>query len=594
MADVFISYQRAERDAVAIIADKLADLRLEVWFDSKLRPGGTFDEEIATQLETAKAVLICWTPRAIASEWVRGEATFAHQKAKLVACFLEPTQLLPPFNLTHAEDLTTWAGQEDLPGWLKILECIGQLVGRPGLAAYPMLLRPETTLTILRAWTKANGDDALVADVWARIALLEGEGAAERIAREKAEARAHARQRKLQDARSRELAKARGIRAGQRLPTRWVAAAVAVLVLSVVSAGYVLDSQRRERLLSAADTPDQVRAFLAKNSWHPIGNAARLKLARLDDGAWEGARAAGTLEAFDSYLATFANGIHHQEAVAAKIAAERVRDVQSLLARLGQYAGTRNGALDKATRDAIKTFQFERGMVVTGIVDDTLAARLRGEIERFTKVSPDELVAKRTGPPTLEEYRDIAARLAVDAPTLEAIRRVESSRNAFDADGHPIIIFEAFLFSRLTDHRFDVSHPQVSGRAPGGYGALNAQWGKLKEAYALDPEAAYKATTFGMFQITGINHKVVGFETVGEYARFVSQSEANQVEVFARFVEHQGALKRLRCLDWAGFARLWNGPGFNGSRYAERLSAAYAVAAARFRVGAPAVRPGCK
>jgi hypothetical protein len=594
MADVFISYQRAERDAVTIIAEKLTELRLDVWFDSKLRPGGTFDEAIATQLEAAKAVLACWTPSAIASEWVRGEATLAHQKAKLVTCFLEPTQLLPPFNLTHAEDLTTWAGQEDAPAWLKILERIGQLVGRPDLAAYPALLAPETSLATLRVWANANGDDPLVEDVWARIALLEGEDAAARIAREKVEARVRDRQRKVQEVRSRELAKARGRRAGRALPARFVAISVTVLLITLLSVGYVLDSQRRERLLSAADTPDTVRDFLMKNNWHPIANTARLKLTRLDEAAWETARRRGTIAAFDTYLAAFADGTHRQEAEAAKVAAERVREIQSLLARLGRYAGLRNGDFDTATRDAIKTFQFERGMVVTGMIDDTLAARLHAEIERFTKVQPDELVAKRTGPPTLEEYRDIAARLAVDAPTLEAVRKVESSGKAFDADGHPIIVFERHIFSRLTGHRFDESHPQVSGRIAGGYGSSNAQWSRLKEAYALDPEAAYKATTFGMFQILGQLHKQVGFETVAEYARFVSQSEANQVEVFARFVEGQGDLEPLQCLDWARFARRWNGPNYKTNKYDERLRAAYLAAATQFGVEAPSVRPGCK
>ena len=71
-------------------------------------------------------------------------------------------------------------------------------------------------------------------------------------------------------------------------------------------------------------------------------------------------------------------------------------------------------------------------------------------------------------------------------------------------------------------------------------------------------------------------------------------ARGHQVEVFARFVEHQGALERLRCLDWAGFARRWNGPNFNRSRYAERLSAAYADAAAKFGLETPAMRSGCK
>ncbi len=593
MADVFISYQRSEHDAVAIIAEKLTELRLDVWFDSKLRPGGTFDEEIAAQLDAAKAVLTCWTPRAIASEWVRGETTLAHQKAKLVACFLESTQLLPPFNLVQAEDLTTWAGQEDAPAWLKILERIGQLVGRPGLADYPTLLAPETTLARLRAWANANGDDPLVGDIWARIALLEGEGAAERISREKAEARARDRHRKVQEARSRELAKARGIRTGRALPARFVAIFVVVLLVSLLSVGYVVEGQRRERLLSAARTPEAVRA-LAKSHWPPIANAARQKFVRLDDAMWEAARASGTIEAFDAYLAAFGDGAHHQEAEAAKVTAEHVREIQSLLARLGSYAGPRNGALDTATRDAIKTFQYEHGMVVTGVVDDRLAAQLHVEIERFTKVQPDELIAKRTGPPTLEEYRDICARLAVDAPTLEAIRLVETSGKGFDADGRPKILFERHIFSRETQGRFDVSHPGVSNRTPGGYGALNTQWDRLKEAYALDPEAAYRATSFGMFQVIGFNYKIVGFETVGEFVRFVSQSEANQVEVFARQLEYNGLLKPLRCLDWAGFARAFNGPNFERNSYDKRLQAAYAQAASRFGVNTPAPRPDCR
>src|SRR5262245_29411928 len=57
MADVFISYQRAEHDAVQIIANKLVELKVDIWFDAKLQPGGSFDEEIAQAIKDAKAVL---------------------------------------------------------------------------------------------------------------------------------------------------------------------------------------------------------------------------------------------------------------------------------------------------------------------------------------------------------------------------------------------------------------------------------------------------------------------------------------------------------------------------------------------------------
>ena len=96
--------------------------------------------------------------------------------------------------------------------------------------------------------------------------------------------------------------------------------------------------------------------------------------------------------------------------------------------------------------------------------------------------------------------------------------------------------------------------------------------------------SAYGATAFGVFQLSGVNHRRVGFETVGEYARFVSRSEANQVEVWARFLETQGMLEPLRKHDWATFARRYLGPTAV-KRYAPRLADAYQVAVAEFQQG---------
>ena len=87
MTDVFIGYKREERDAITTMVERLRALKIDVWFDGQLshRPG--FDEEIAQHLQAARCVLVCWTPAAIASEWVRGEAALAHGDGKLVACF---------------------------------------------------------------------------------------------------------------------------------------------------------------------------------------------------------------------------------------------------------------------------------------------------------------------------------------------------------------------------------------------------------------------------------------------------------------------------------------------------------------------------
>ena len=135
MADVFISYKREERAAVERIAKLLGEQGLSIWFDARLPSGQSFDEEINRELHAAKAVLVCWSPSAIASDWVRAEATIGRERNVLVAVMLAPAQLYPPFNLVHAADLTQWTGNEDHPGWLATLARIGALTGRTDLVA---------------------------------------------------------------------------------------------------------------------------------------------------------------------------------------------------------------------------------------------------------------------------------------------------------------------------------------------------------------------------------------------------------------------------------------------------------------------------
>src|SRR5262245_16228047 len=102
--DVFISYKRGEGPLVEPIVQKLRALDLNVWVDTKLEAGASFDAQIAAKLEAAQAVLVCWTPAAIASEWVRSEAAIGQKAEKLISCFLQPTRLNPPFNLLQTEN----------------------------------------------------------------------------------------------------------------------------------------------------------------------------------------------------------------------------------------------------------------------------------------------------------------------------------------------------------------------------------------------------------------------------------------------------------------------------------------------------------
>lgn len=158
--DVFISYKRDERAEVLAIARRLEALKLRVWFDADMRSGTAFDTEIDRQVRGAKAVLVCWSPGAVASDWVRGEATIGRQRNVLAAAILKHCDLPAPFNLVHADDLTAGADPSN-PEWLRLVERIGMLTGRPGLAAFEALELGRDK-SAYAAWIAANSSDPLL------------------------------------------------------------------------------------------------------------------------------------------------------------------------------------------------------------------------------------------------------------------------------------------------------------------------------------------------------------------------------------------------------------------------------------------------
>ena len=599
MADVFISYKQEEREAAQLIASALTDLKVAVWFDSRLHAGTAFDEEIARALDAAKSVLVCWTPAAIQSDWVRGEATHGAQRDRLVACFLQPTSLIPPFNLTHAENLCAWAGQSDDPAWIRLLDRIGDLIGRPGLSTYNDVMRVGASAQGLRAWAEVNGADPMVERVWSRLALLEGEGSNERLARERVEARIADQRRKALVEKSRRLARERGLRdpvAERRRFRLLVGSVAAIAVASSVAASYFADSQRRDqRLRDNANTITEVREFLTLNAWHPIAERAREKLARLDLTAWTAARTLGTVEALEGYLRAARpepKGAFVAVAEDQLASARRMQHVQQVLSRLLLYRGPVDGATNDALREAVWLFRYRWNMPVSSDLDDPLMERLDLALNAWIHPHPKDLRAVVTDPPSDTDYARLASDYKLDGATIRAIARVEGG-NAFASDGRLTIVFEPSFFSRRTSGRFDATNPGVSNRRFGANrpATHEARWAQFEEAYALDPTAAYESASYGAMLIMGFQKGTAGFEAAGEYARFMCQSEVNQIEALLRFARVQNLIEALQRHDWARFARRYNGPGYARSRYDVRLADAYAEISAEMAAEYRSVLP---
>ena len=132
MVDVFISYKRAERDRVRQIADLLKDENLDVWFDARLEVGRGegFDAEIEREVTSAACVLVCWTPEAVKSIYVKGESKKGLERDVLVPALLAQCVLPVPFNAVDTADLVGWTGDAQSANWLSLVATIKQTVAR--------------------------------------------------------------------------------------------------------------------------------------------------------------------------------------------------------------------------------------------------------------------------------------------------------------------------------------------------------------------------------------------------------------------------------------------------------------------------------
>jgi adenylate cyclase len=108
MADVFISYARADKARVAPLVAAIEAKGWTVWWDPEISPGREFDDAIDLELQAAKAVLVVWTPTSVASRWVRGEARDAADRNILVPVRFEQARLPIDVRAIHTTDLDDW------------------------------------------------------------------------------------------------------------------------------------------------------------------------------------------------------------------------------------------------------------------------------------------------------------------------------------------------------------------------------------------------------------------------------------------------------------------------------------------------------
>jgi N-acetylmuramidase len=177
-----------------------------------------------------------------------------------------------------------------------------------------------------------------------------------------------------------------------------------------------------------------------------------------------------------------------------------------------------------------------------------------------------------------KDFYDAAFILKCDVAAIKAVCQVEAPKGGFNPDGTPVTLFEGHKFHSFTNGKFTASHPDLSQKTWNRqfYGKTwQAEQIRLQRAMALDRDAALKSASWGKFQIMGFNHKQAGFDTVQKFINAMYKGEREHLMAFVSFVHANGLADDLARLDWAGFARGYNGPSFAANAYDKKMAAAY-------------------
>jgi len=165
MADIFLSYSRADRPKAQMVAEALIAEGFSVWWDKVLRAGQTYDEVTEGMLRDADVVVVLWSAVSVKSKWVRAEATLGQRTSVLVPAMMENVDRPIMFELTQSADLVGWEGDRSDPRWMEFVQDIRRAAEHAAPAAPPVAAPPpapgqaaDNTME-LTFWSSVNDSD---------------------------------------------------------------------------------------------------------------------------------------------------------------------------------------------------------------------------------------------------------------------------------------------------------------------------------------------------------------------------------------------------------------------------------------------------
>lgn len=229
-----------------------------------------------------------------------------------------------------------------------------------------------------------------------------------------------------------------------------------------------------------------------------------------------------------------------------------------------------DGSLGNKSKEAVKVFQREHGLVQDGIIGPITKKKL-------DKVIKDKFI-------TEESFVKAAQLLGVTPAHIKAIVEVEAKGSGYFENTELVVLYERHIFYRELKKRMNMvevekiakNNPDICNRLAGGYKGGPIEWSRINKAKTINEEAALLSASYGLGQVMGFNYKLAGYNTVHEMVNTFNKSETNQLLGMVNFIKANPYLvKAIKRGDWATTARLYNGPAFKKNNYDTKLALAF-------------------
>jgi outer membrane protein OmpA-like peptidoglycan-associated protein len=139
MADVFLSYARADMAKAAQVKAALEGAGLSVFFDVEGLDGGdVFPDVLDREVKAAGAVVSLWSPHALSRPWVKQECSIGLKRKCLIPLAIEPLGDLDvpvAFEGLQQIDFTGFHGRTDSAEWQRLMRSLARTLRRPELVA---------------------------------------------------------------------------------------------------------------------------------------------------------------------------------------------------------------------------------------------------------------------------------------------------------------------------------------------------------------------------------------------------------------------------------------------------------------------------